>query len=154
MENCGFIMLPHGEFSLVDEDDLDRIEQYYWHTIKKSGYVLGWVDKEHVYLHRFLMGAQTGTEIDHRNQSKRDNRKANLRFCTALQNGANKGKLANGKSSRFKGVARKYHRWTARAKLHGKRIWLGQFKTEVEAARAYNEWALQTHGDFACLNQL
>jgi hypothetical protein len=35
---------------------------------------------------------------------------------------------------------------------NGKKIWVGRFKTQIEAARAYDAAAKKYHGEFARLN--
>lgn len=43
-------------------------------------------------------------------------------------------------------------RWRARILVNGKRIYLGSFENEIDAAKAYDEAAKKYHGDFAGLN--
>jgi hypothetical protein len=40
----------------------------------------------------------------------------------------------------------------AKIRYQGKRIWLGSFKDEIEAAKAYDEAAKKYHGEYARLN--
>jgi hypothetical protein len=56
--------------------------------------------------------------------------------------------------SRYKGVdwAKDMKRWRARILVNGKRIYLGSFENEIDAAKAYDEAAKRYHGDFAALN--
>lgn len=63
------------------------------------------------------------------------------------------GKVTRGvPSSQYKGVYKKRSRWAARIAVNGETTWLGTFKTEEEAARAYDAAAKRLHGEFARLN--
>ncbi len=59
-----------------------------------------------------------------------------------------------GCSSRYKGVVRRgaYKRWRARIGFNGKRIHLGDFADEKQAAMAYDDKAAELFGEFAYLN--
>lgn len=64
----------------------------------------------------------------------------------------------NGKktSSKYKGVhwRKDINKWVARISHRNKRIHLGCFDDEREAAKAYNEKALELWGEFARLNEI
>jgi len=65
--------------------------------------------------------------------------------------------LANKKFSQYRGVtADPNPKKPYRASLcyQGKKYFLGAYKTELEAARAYNEHAQRIIGDHAILNEL
>lgn len=106
-------------------------------------------------LHRCILNATAGTEIDHINGDTLDCRRNNLRVCTRAQNGANRGNPLNNASG-YKGVT--WHkvgkRWQSQIKVNGKRKYIGLFKTKEEAALAYNREALRQFGEFAKLNEL
>ncbi len=82
-----------------------------------------------------------------------NNRRDNLRPANSSQNGSNRGKQRDNKSG-YKGVcwSTKDKRWRATIKLNRKGIYLGNFLTAEEAARAYDAAAREMHGEFACLN--
>lgn len=75
----------------------------------------------------------------------------NCRWATRTQQMSNCRKRRDAKTSRFKGVhlIRKSGRWRAQGTRRGKPIHLGCFGTEVQAAKAYDDWARQEYGEFA-----
>ena len=118
-----------------------------------------------MYLHRYVMGAKKGYIVDHKNGDTLNNRKDNLRFCTASQNAANSRFSKSTKSKRIsiyrgvtyrkkrKGMVNEYSKpWLAGIRFQGKSYALGSYTTEEEAARVYDKKALELHGEFALLN--
>jgi hypothetical protein len=77
-----------------------------------------------------------------------------LRPCTNSQNLANREKPQGNYSSKYKGVHRRGERWRAKITVDYKQISLGVYKTEEEAAKAYNDAATYHFGEFALLNVL
>lgn len=88
-------------------------------------------------------------EVDHINGNRLDNRRENLRICTHAKNMVNRGVYKNN-TSKFKGVSKHKGENKWRAIVAGKQI--GQFDTDIEAARAYNAKMIELHGEFAKLN--
>jgi hypothetical protein len=110
-------------------------------------------------MHRVILGAPTGVEIDHKNGNTLDNRISNLRFASRSQNNRNRGaNVTRREGQRFKGVYRNRNCSTYTARLTCKdgdakrHIYIGSFKTEQEAAAAYDAEARRRFGEFARLN--
>ncbi len=149
--------IPVGQYlwASVDDDDFERVSQYRWnadfrrHTVYVSNNTVG-------YLHRFVLDAVGGLDIDHRDGNGLNNLRSNLRPCTRAQNLHNGRTNRNGakKTSKFRGVARlgPYKKWAAYLKVEGKNTYLGSFEKEEDAARAYDTAALKAHGEFARIN--
>jgi AP2-like factor, euAP2 lineage len=55
-------------------------------------------------------------------------------------------------TSNYKGVNKRKNSWISGIYQNGKRIHIGSFKTEIEAAKAYNEKAIQLFGEYVKLN--
>ena len=91
--------------------------------------------------------------VDHKNHNKLDNNVNNLRWATTTENGQNRKKQKNTKSI-YKGVIWRKDRkvWVAKIMYNKHRIYLGSYKTQEEAGRAYNEKAIELFGEFAKLN--
>jgi len=106
-------------------------------------------------MHRIITRAKRGEYVDHKNGDKRDNRRSNIRVCTPTQNNANQRYPVNNTSG-YKGVS--WHSdgigWQAKVYSGGKFFHLGIFKDAKDAARAYNEKALELWGEFAWLNKV
>jgi hypothetical protein len=91
-------------------------------------------------------------DVEHENTIRTDNRWSNLRLGTRSQNLQNMS--PRGGSSKFKGVYydKERDRWQAYVGTGAKRIRLGRFDDEEEAARAYDRVAAKVYGRFARLN--
>lgn len=155
------IALTQGKVSLVDDEDYKLVCAYSWQAARNGS---SWramcrtgsgIFKQTIYMHRLIMRARKGQEIDHINGDALDNRKSNLRFCTRAENTRNRGTNKNNASG-YKGVA--WHsqvgRWRAYIVVDRKQKSLGLFDTPEQAARAYNEAALKMFGDYARLNDI
>lgn len=148
--------LGDGRFALIDAADAPRVLVHRWYRAS-AGYAEGKINGRRVLMHRFVLEAPAGRQIDHVNGYRLDNRRANLRFSTQGENTQNQCAQARGRS-RFKGVvwSGDWHRgqrpWVARIKADGRRLLVGYFLTEEEAARAYDDAAREHFGSFACVN--
>lgn len=144
-----------GKFAIVEDDDFDRVNKYKWH-LHPCGYAIGRPGaKNKILLHRFIMDAQKGEDIDHINGNKLDNRRNNLRACSRTQNKQNQHKVMS--ASGFKGVSRagkayKTKKWIATIRNNGKQINLGYFETSHQAAVVYDFWATYFFGKYAHTN--
>ena len=155
------IPLTKGQFALVDDEDFEQLNKYTWFAYKTKYGGFSAIRnartadgrKTTIKMHRQIMNAPLGMDVDHRNHTTLDNQKHNLRICTRQQNLRNSNPRKNC-SSQFKGVARHKGtgKWRAYVNFDGKQCNLGLFETEAEAAEAYNRKAIEIFGDFACLN--
>lgn len=155
---CRWIALTLGLFALIDENDFLRVSQIKWYATRNRTvtYAAGRLSacEKKIYLHRFLLEAPPGIQVDHRNSDGLDCRRSNLRLCTPLENSHNR-RLRRGKTSRYKGVSwhANHKKWFARIKLNGKQTLLGYFDDERAAGVAYDNAAKVYFGDFARTNQ-
>lgn len=136
-----------GQIVLVDEDCYQKVSRYSWWISKDGkspGYITvrGKVEGKTVFLHRFLLGLQTGDKkvVDHINRNTLDNRKCNLRITTQSVNRLNSRKPQN--KTGYMGVTKEYNYI---AGLCGSR--LGSFRTAKEAALYRDKVALEKYGE-------
>jgi len=162
------IELTLGKSAIVDADDFDRVNEFKWQYNKRgTGYAqriqyIGYKDgkriRKNISMHRFIMGVEDSkVHVDHINHDTLDNRKSNLRLCTNAENIRNQ-KIRKGGFSKYKGVFKSskgcIKHFQASIGFNQKRIHLGYFATELEAAIAYNKAALHYFGEFALLNDV
>lgn len=158
------INLTQGKVALVDDEDFERLKKFKWYAIKnkktfyaKRGVNMGKNKIKHFSMHKEIMGdfPLGMTNIDHKDKDGLNNQKNNLRFCTFSQNMRNRNKQSNNTSG-YTGVTyfKKLKKWRAETHLNKKHISLGLYDNKIDAAKAYNEFAKEHHGEFAVLNDL
>ena len=156
------IRMGQPRYAKVDPGDYERLRGYEWLARKgrNSFYALrraarGKGGKEGIiYMHREVIEVGEGEVVDHINHDGLDNRGENLRAATASQNMCHRKKRSGATHSKYKGIYRrkKIGKWQAQITFEKKRICLGHFGDEIEAAEAYDRAAMKYHGDFASLN--
>lgn len=157
------IELGGGFQTFIDDEDHEELIKYRWRTHRngRNSFYAAWTTTRdgmgvRVFMHKFLMGAGRGQEVDHINRNGLDNRKENLRLCTRSQNNINVIKKRRRLYEGPRGV--NWHKdrkmWRARIKKDGREYALGYFHSVIEASAAYDRAAKELHGDFAILNNL
>jgi hypothetical protein len=141
----------------------------YWAVGHRKGRRAGWVDpdgyrlirykgeliREHNLVWFIFKKSWPDKELDHIDNNPDNNNFFNLRLVERHQNCANQ-KLQKRRQGKFKGVYKNRDgvSYYAKIKKGGKQYYLGSFKTELEAAEAYNKAAVEMFGEYANLNDI
>jgi hypothetical protein len=138
----------------VDDDDLHHLIGIKWLAVERDGKFYLCCRENGKYFHRVIMNIPKGLFVDHIDGNSCNNKKTNLRLVTPSQNSWNQNKRRSTSSSKFKGVClyKKLNRYRAYITKHGKRIDLGYYDSEIDAAMAYNKAAREMFGEYAKLN--
>lgn len=152
-------------YAYVDDEDYELVSKYTWSlwfpkTSKNSKYAVTSIrmpNKKYrqIRMHRMILG-EDSSRIDHIDGNGLNNCKSNLRLCNTGQNRMNAKKHKNC-TSIYKGVCfkpknNKTNPWEVSIGVNKRRIHLGQYPTEEEAALVYNDAAVKYFGEFARVN--
>lgn len=142
-----------GDTVTVDDADLPLVQGHRWWTLRvrgKSYAVTRFAgSRDVVLMHRFLLGAQKGQEVDHEDCDGLNNQRGNLRRASHAENTQNRKTPSHNKSG-YKGVCwgKKEGKWVARITAFGRRVNLGVFTDVHEAGAAYAAASQKHHGQF------
>jgi len=149
---------------IIDDEDYEKVSRYTWNPQEFSrtktsfiyfvSYVRDNTNKKITFLlHRVIAGCvyKDGKTVDHINHNTMDNRKQNLRICTAQENAQNK-KVYN--KTGYKGVSWQElsKKWRASIRVNNKTLFLGSFSDIEDAASIYDMCALYYFKEFALTN--
>ena len=167
--------MPPGARKQISQEEVRRLFDYrdgklYWRvkvwtnvapgdragTVKKQGYrkitIGGQEYMEHRLVYQWHHDGPVPDYIDHINGVRDDNRIENLRASDQRLNQGNR--KAQASSSRYKGVRWDWGGWRASITVNQREEPLGRYRSEEEAAEAYNRRAVEVFGDHALLNQI
>ena len=151
------ITLSKGYVATINNADYRLVSKRKWYAKPYRGRVYAmssiWNPEtkktEKILMHRLIMNAVKGEEIDHRRGNGLDNRRRNLRRCTHSQNIANQGPRKDNKCG-TKGVRQtREGNWQAYLTFDGKLRCLGTYKKKSVAAKVYAAKVKEVRGDFA-----
>lgn len=146
------IAMNDGVVFYVDDSDYGMANKYRWTNM--NGRPEARINGKPILFYRWLLGVPRGIEVDHIDGNTLNNSRMNLRTCTRKQNSYNREFQKEGKHSQYKGVTWHIRNkvWQASIRADGTLKHIGTYKTEHEAAVAYNKAATKHFGEFAWLN--
>jgi len=131
--------------------------------IDKDGYFTVALSKnsnrKDLKIHRLLCKCfkddfQEYLQVDHIDKNRQNNNLENLRMVNNQQNSSNQNKTKSNTTSKYKGVSfnKATKKWTAMIQNNLKAIFLGRYETELEAAKAYNDYIDQNNLEYYSKN--
>lgn len=146
------IKLTKNYVAIVDDEDYEYLNQWKWYVyidkIYRYAIRTDYKTRKRIKMHRVILNAPSNLFVDHIDHDGLNNQRNNIRLCTNTQNQWNMRGRRNG----LKGVSVEKYCFRAAIKYQNKTIHLGSFKTEIEAAKAYDKKAKELFGEFSLLN--
>lgn len=126
------IKLSKNQVAIVDEKDFEKLESLGKWTLHGEGYAYRWDRSvkpiKCMLMHRIIMNAPKGKDVDHINHNKLDNRRANLRIVSRSTNAHNREVQGSGYEE-----SKHWNGYVARLHLNGARVYLGRFNNKEDA---------------------
>lgn len=153
----------------MDSEDYEFLNQFDWSLIEWRGIQYAkrrvklsddpYPEYGTISMHSLIL--KGCIEVDHIDGNGLNNQKSNLRPVTHAQNIQNQRVQTRSKSG-YRGVTyfpnagqwKRKKPWRARIKVDGYDRTIGYFTTPEEAAKAWNEVALEEWGEYARLNEV
>lgn len=140
-----------GLVAIVDDEDYDFLMQWNWSAVsthrRNGGYAMRRDNRtgKTYLMHRVILDAPDGMEVDHIDGSGLDNQRANLRLVTLQQNRQNRSRGRNNQTG-YKGVTfdKKSGKWAMSFRV--------LFDSAEEAAQVYDQLARAIYREHANTN--
>lgn len=148
---------------IIDDEDVEKTRRHHWsifhvHKLEhiKQIFYSSTGDTSlpttHRLLHRFIINAPKGFQVDHKDGNTLNTRKENLRICTALENGKNRSLCVKNKSG-VKGVRWSDKiitpKWHAYIKNNDKFHSLGYYDKFEDAVEARRQGEIKYQGEYS-----
>ncbi|TXH32080.1 MAG: Fis family transcriptional regulator [Rhodospirillaceae bacterium] len=156
--DVAYVPLTRGCVATIDAADVGLVEGYNWsanpshNTFYAQRRIRVGVNQPRmIMMHRVILGLTNhpAVYVDHIDGDGLNNRRQNIRACSASENGFNRG-APRTNTSGFKGVSWDVQakKWQANIRVRGVQINLGRFSRIEEADEAYRAAAYKYHGEF------
>lgn len=151
-----WIPFGRGKRARVDAADVALVSEFRWYSTN-SGYAMATRANGHrVGMHRVVLRLRDDDKRvgDHINRDKLDNRRSNLRAVSFEENNRRIEHVRPEWTSQFRGVHwdKRKKKWRVMIRAEGGHKFIGNFRDEVEAARAYDAASHKYHGAFGVRN--
>lgn len=149
------ISLTQGQHAIVDDSDFEYVNSFKWCASKntRGGGEFYAVRRSpsHRMMHRLILNAKSGQYVDHINHNTLDNRRSNIRLCSAAENGRNRRGANSNSVSGILGIEwiESRHKWAAKMRIGGKPALIGRYATKEEAIQAHASARRKHYGEFA-----
>lgn len=151
------IKLTQGKCALVSDDVFSRVSAYKWCARRSRNTFYAYRNiilpdgkRTLQAMHQFLLPGVN--EIDHVDGDGLNNQPDNIRPATASQNRANQKKRTGCAGNKGVSWDKKRKLWLAGIQVGGRRLNLGRYEDETDAAHVYDYAARIYFGEFAWLN--
>lgn len=147
---------------LLDKEDYEKVKDKYWHAAYRKdidnyyiqntqyqGRVDGKLKYKMTYLHRIIVDAPKGMDVDHKNRNPLDNRKDNLEIKFRKKNLVNRDKKGNSNNkSGYRNVCwnKNNNMWMVQMQVEGKNTKLGYFDDVHEAGKYAEKMRIVHYG--------
>lgn len=158
------IALTQGKKAIVDEDIFIKYGSVPFHASKVKDKFYARTSRTllphsiRTYLHQLVVGLPVSKKwmICFKDGNTLNCRKENLAYIRKSDNTQKNSKIQKDrkKSSKYLGVTFRPAHYKARIKFEGKIINIGEYKTEEQAGKAYNDYAKKLFGENAKLNSI
>lgn len=161
-----YITLSKNKIAMVDDEDYEKVSKWKWYAHESSNGGKFYAARKHwtpsdtirtirsngrvvkgsysmMRMHRFIIDAPEGMEVDHIDGNGLNNQKENLRIVDHLENMWNQRTRKTSKSG-IRGISfdKQTNKWRATATKNGKYYNLGRFKDINDAVKARQEFDL------------
>lgn len=155
------IVLTKNFVAHVDDEDFEKLNCMSWYAGKCGNKIYAKSDTRFEltrirrYMHRFILNIiDSKIKVDHIDGDTLNNQKNNLRTCSQQENIRHRSGTRKGNTSGYRGVfwnkksVNMKKPWIATITVNHKSKYLGSFSNAEEAAKAFDDAAIEIYGSF------